>query len=123
MRIAVAPIQLVAIPITRPAATTATDQQSFGAVKMRAIVSGILGLTIMASPAIAWSGYDWETGTDVEIEKGNLVRPGLSIEVYDYGTGEYHDVEVQSITGGGTSVEVEVFDNTTGEYRTLEMEE
>jgi len=72
--------------------------------------------------AHAWDGYDYESGTYVEIEKGNLVRPGREIEVYDYGKGEYRNVEVQSITGTGSGAEVEVYDYETGETRTLEMD-
>ena len=70
----------------------------------------------------AGDGYDYESGSYVEIEKGNLVRPGQDIEVYDYGTGEYKDMEVQSIDSYGSSTEVKVYDNDTGEYRTLDME-
>lgn len=80
---------------------------------------------IVLSPfaATAWDGYDYDKGSYVEIEKGNLVREGQTIEIYDYGTGEYKDVEVQSITGTGSGAEVEVYDNNTGESRTLDMEQ
>ena len=70
----------------------------------------------------AWDGYDYESGSYVEIEKGNLVRPGQDIEIYDYSTGEYKNVEVQSITGSGSGAEVEVYDYDTGELRTLDMD-
>ena len=36
------------------------------------------------SLAAAWDGYDYESGSYVEIEKGNLVRDGEEIEYYDY---------------------------------------
>lgn len=70
--------------------------------------------------AFAWDGVDTETGSAVEIGKGNLVRSGQTIEIYDDESGEYRDVDVESIQRSGSSVEVEVYDN--GEYRTLEME-
>ena len=73
--------------------------------------------------AFAWSGYDSGKGSHGEIEKGNLVRSGQDIEIYDYGTGEYKEVEVQSIRQSGSSVEVEVYDYQTGEYRRLEMDD
>ena len=78
----------------------------------------------LALPAIAnaWDGYDYEKGSYVEIEKGNLVRPGKDIEIYDFETGEYKEVEVQSIRGTGSGAEVEVYDYESGEYRTLDME-
>lgn len=81
-----------------------------------------VALLITASNAIAWQGYDYDKGTYVEIEKGNLVRPGRDIEVYDYQRG-YVDVEVESIRRVGRTVEVEVRDRNTGETRTLEMED
>ena len=73
--------------------------------------------------AFAWDGYDYEKGTYVEIDEGNLVREGETIEIYDYEDGEYKDVEVESVDNDGSSVEVEVYDPDTGETRTLDMEE
>lgn len=78
---------------------------------------------LCGSPALAWDGVDTNTGDSVEIGKGNLVRRGQTIEIYDYGSGEYKDVEVESIDRGIGSVEVEVYDPETGEYRTFEMED
>lgn len=73
--------------------------------------------------ADAWDGYDYDKGTFVEIEEGNLVREGETIEIYDYEDGEYKDVDVESIDQYGTTVEVEVTDSETGESRTLEMDD
>ncbi|MFD9899697.1 DUF5334 family protein [Mesorhizobium sp. NPDC059054] len=72
--------------------------------------------------AFAWDGVDTSTGNSVEIEKGNLVRTGRDIEIYDYDAGEYRDVTVEDISRHGSTVEVEVYDNESGEYRTLEMD-
>ncbi len=85
------------------------------------VIVAFLALTL-STIACAWDGYDYESGSNVEIDKGNLVRPGQDIEVYDYDTGDYRDVEVQSIRGSGSGTEVEVYDYDTGEYRTLDME-
>jgi uncharacterized protein DUF5334 len=76
----------------------------------------------LTSSAFAWDGCDYEKGAYVEIEKGNLVRPGHSVEIYDYGAGEYRDVDVESVRRSGSSVEVEVYDSQSGEARTLEMD-
>ena len=88
------------------------------------IICALAALTVAVPlPAIAWDGYDWESGSDVETEGGELVRSGEDIEFYDYGTGEYHQGTVQDIDRTGSGVELEVYDSTTGEYRMLEMEE
>ena len=84
-------------------------------------IAAILVL-ILPTLSFAWDGYDYESGSYVEIDKGNLVRSGQDIEIYDYGTGEYKDVEVQSIRGSGPGAELEVVDYDTGEYRTLDMD-
>lgn len=68
-------------------------------------------------------GIDIETGSNVEIGAGNLVRPGLDIEIFDYNTSEYRDFEVQSIRRTYGGVEVEIYDYDAREYRTLEMDD
>lgn len=84
------------------------------------LVMGIVLLTALS--VFAWDGYDYDEGSYIEIEKGNLVREGETIEIYDYNDGSYRDVEVESIDSYGSSVEVEVYDYETGEYSTFEME-
>jgi hypothetical protein len=78
----------------------------------------LIAMLLLSCPAVAWDGYDYETGNYIEIEKGNLVRSGNDIEIYDYQTGTYKNVEVQSVS----SDEVEVYDYETGEYRTFDMD-
>lgn len=77
---------------------------------------------MLSSNAMAWDGYDREADSYVEIESGNLVRPGESIELYDHQKGQYHSVDVESINSYGGSTEIEVYDWDTAEYRTLEMD-
>ncbi|PAP95248.1 MAG: hypothetical protein E5Y65_27295 [Mesorhizobium sp.] len=81
-----------------------------------------IGLVLGGSGAYAWDGTD-TTGESVEIGKGNLVRTGRDIQIFDGGAGEYRDVTVESIRRYGSTVEVEVYDNESGEYRTLEMDD
>lgn len=76
----------------------------------------------LSGNCLAWDGYDYDSGSHIEIGEGNLVRQGSDIEIYDYSTGEYRDVEVHSVREYGGSVEVEVYDHETGEYRELEMD-
>jgi len=72
---------------------------------------------------LAWSGYDYSTGSYIEIESGNLVRTGNEIEYYDYATGSYHYGTVESINSSGGSVELEIYDYESGEYRYFDMED
>jgi len=90
---------------------------------LRATLSGILLAISIPSLALAWDGVDSDSGGAVEIGKGNLVRSGETIEIYDDDAGEYRDVDVQSIERSGSSVEIEVYDNDSGEYRTFEMDD
>ncbi len=92
-------------------------------MRVKFLITALVAFLSPATNSLAWDGVDTESGNDVEIGSGNLVRPGRDIEVYDYGSGSYRDVEVQSIRRSGSSVEVEVYDNESGEYRTFEMED
>ena len=75
-----------------------------------------------ATGALAWDGTD-ENGNAIEIGRGELVRRGRDIEVFNYGTGQYSTYSVESIRRSGRSVEIEAFDNESGEYKTFEMDE
>ncbi|NMN69458.1 MULTISPECIES: DUF5334 family protein [unclassified Rhizobium] len=88
--------------------------------KSASLIGILLALPVSA---LAWDGVDTETGSAVEIGKGNLVRTGRTIEIYDQEAGEYRDVDVESIQRNGSSVEIEVYDTESGEYRTLEMDD
>ncbi len=77
---------------------------------------------LVSGSVLAWDGYDYESGSHVEIDKGNLVREGEEIEYYDYGSGEYRTGEVQDIQSSGSGAEVEVYDYESGESRTFEMD-
>lgn len=90
---------------------------------MRKLLSSVaLALLITPFHALAWDGYDYNNGTSVDIEKGNLVREGEEIEFFDYSAGEYRGGTVQEINRYGSSVEVVVEDSESGETRTLDMD-
>jgi hypothetical protein len=95
-----------------------------GGLYVKKIISYLILCLGLSSQVFAWTGYDYDSSSYVEVEKGNLVREGEDIEIYDYGNGEYKDVYVQSIesTGTGAGLEVEVYDYDTGETRTFDME-
>ena len=88
---------------------------------MKALII-VLASALIPCAASAWDGYDYDKGRYVEIEKGNLVRQGREIEVYEYGEG-YKTFEVDSIRRSGSRVELEVIDSETRETRTFEMED
>jgi hypothetical protein len=73
-------------------------------------------------PAVAWDGTNSETGSSVEIDRGQLVRSGRTIEVYDSTEG-YKEYDVDRIRRSGRTVEIEATDSTTGESTTLEMDD
>jgi len=82
----------------------------------------IFYLTIIPTSAIAWDGYDSDSGSQIEIQKRNLVRQGKDIDFYDYEEGEYGSGRVISITKNGRGARVEIEDDETGEERTFYME-
>jgi hypothetical protein len=83
----------------------------------------LLAVVMLSTSVRAWDGYDWDKGTSVEIESGNLVRSGEQIEFYDWDKGEYRTGEVQSVDRYGSSVDVEIIDDDSGETRTFEMDD
>jgi hypothetical protein len=82
---------------------------------------GLLALLAACNLATAWDGTNASTGSNVEIDRGQLVRSGETIEVYDSSAG-YKSYDVDSISRGGGAVEIEATDTVTGETTTLEME-
>jgi hypothetical protein len=80
-----------------------------------------LTASLVSAEAFAWDGTNTTTGSSVEIERGQLVRSGRTIEVYDSERG-YKEYDVDSIRRYGRSVEIEATDTETGESATLEMD-
>lgn len=78
----------------------------------------ILVAFVLSTPAIAWDGYDYDEGSFVSIDRGELVREGYDIEYYDYGSGEYRSASVETISDS----ELEVYDYESGEYRYFDMD-
>lgn len=58
----------------------------------------------------------------IDIEKGNKVRSGSEIEIFDYKDSSYKNVEVLGINRGiGDTAEIEIYDHSDNSYRILEM--
>lgn len=79
-----------------------------------------VALTATWNLAQAWDGTNTNTGSSVEIDRGQLVRSGETIEVYDSSEGS-KSYDVDSISRSGGTVEIEATDTSTGETTTLEM--
>jgi hypothetical protein len=71
----------------------------------------ILLLTI-ASQASAWTGYDYDNKSEIDIGDGNLVREGLMIQFYDNKDDNFHTAKVTFVgsIAGGTEIQVEDLD-------------
>ena len=76
-------------------------------------------LVSVTNTVFAWNGYDYNSGSYIEIGDNNLVRSGRTINVYDYNKGEYIDYDVDNVSSNGN---VEVTDPETGETRTFDMD-
>lgn len=73
--------------------------------------------------ALAWDGIEPATGTRISItSKRNKIKKGNTIEIFDYGKNEYHDVEIDRISSADRDVRFEVYDKDTGEERVFIME-
>ena len=85
------------------------------------VLAAICALTAASSLANAWDGTNTNTGASVEIEQGQLVRSGETIDVYDSNEG-YKSYDIDNVTRYGSTVEIEATDSATGESTTLEMD-
>lgn len=79
-------------------------------------------MLIAATPVTAWDGFEWQSGTSVNVDKGEKVREGQTITYFDYDKAEYHMADVESMRETASGVEIEVYDYDSGEYRTFDME-
>ena len=83
----------------------------------------VICIVLAMNSAFAWSGTDSETGNSIDVEEGNTVRSGNTIDYYyDYNEGEYHSFEVDSVRSSSFGTEIDGYDSETGEYKTLDMD-
>jgi hypothetical protein len=78
----------------------------------------VLAALLLAGPALSWSGTD-QDGNSAEIGRGELVRPGLDMEVEI--DGETRNLSVDSMRRYGGRVEIEGTDEN-GNSVTLDMD-
>lgn len=76
------------------------------------LVTAIIALIFLTKPALAWSGYDYQAKTEININSGNLVREGLIIEFYDTKLDEYHNGQIlmmEETSSGSTTLRIKDF--------------
>jgi hypothetical protein len=80
--------------------------------KLLAAITVALSFTT-SKPSFAWSGYDYDNKTDIEIDSGNLVREGLTFQFYDMKSDSYHTAKVLFIdyTAGNTRIQLQDLDS------------
>lgn len=86
---------------------------------MRAVLLTIL---LLSGPASAWEGKDLDTGANVDIDQGTLIRTGATIRFYDYGAGEYRSGLVTAISVHKGTMDVQIDDEKSERSRTLAIE-
>lgn len=61
----------------------------------------------------AWTGYDYDNKTEIEIGPGNLVREGLIFQFYDAKTDNYRTAKVLFVesVAGGTRIQLKDLDS------------
>lgn len=82
-----------------------------------------LFITLPPEKALAWSGFDYENNTSIEIGPGNLVRENMEVKIFDWSDSSYHDVEILIMEESFNGTRLEVKDLETGKKRVFEMEE
>ncbi len=70
-------------------------------------------LLIIPYFAFAWTGYDYDNKTEIEISEGNLVREGLIIQFYDSKLDSFHSAKVLLVEeiAGGTRIQIKDLDS------------
>ncbi len=80
-------------------------------------------LLLPVTAAFAWDGVEEKTGAKIEITSKLIkVKKGNTVEIFDHGKDEYHEVEIDRISSHGPDVKFEVYDKDTGEERVFIME-
>ena len=72
-----------------------------------------LSAILFSHPSLAWTGYDYDNKTEIEIGPGNLVREGLLIQFYDSKIDNYHTAKILFMdeVAGGTRLQLQDLDS------------
>ena len=77
---------------------------------------------LLSNSAFAWSGFDYENQTSIDIGSGNLVREGNIIDFYQQKTNELLSAKVLNISYFGNSTELTLQDINTNQKRVVMMQ-
>jgi hypothetical protein len=79
----------------------------------------VLIFLLFSSSTFSWDGYDYESGSYVDIESYDHGGRGEGeVEFYDYESSEYRSGYLDMHQGGDGTL----YDYETGEYRELDMD-
>ena len=81
-----------------------------------------LYFSLLTKSALAWSGFDYQNNTSIDIGSGNLVRENLEVTIFDWSDNTYHQVEILVMNESFNGTRLEVRDLETGKKRIFEME-
>lgn len=86
---------------------------------IRALAISLSISMIFISNVYAWDGYNYDTGSYIDIESYNHQGLGEGpVEYYDYNTGEYRSGYLDMYQGGSG----ELTDDETGETHQVDMD-
>jgi hypothetical protein len=85
------------------------------------LISLIISLSFFIKNAQAWSGYDYETKTEIDIGQGNLVREGSLIQFYDSKDDNFHTARINFMQSSAGGVELNLLDLDTKKERNFVM--
>lgn len=87
------------------------------------IVFTFIFIFITSSKLYATEGYDYyKTSNYVQFDSYCL-SSGDELDMYDYSTSDYHNVEIQNVQCESSGCEIEIYDYTLSDYRYIELEE
>jgi hypothetical protein len=87
----------------------------------KAIINFIMRNSIFAKKAQAWSGYDYESKTEIDIGQGNLVREGSMIQFYDSKDDNFHTARINFMQSSAGGIELNLLDLDTKKERNFVM--
>lgn len=72
----------------------------------------IIGTAITSKTCFAWDGIDPKKNSTIQIDAGNLVREGSTIDFYDSLDGNYHTGKVLTMNSVSHATELTIEDFT-----------